>query len=337
MSQTRRKADPSPAGRDTGVSRRERLRQFREAARGLILDGANRGIGNIRTPASFSLHRLAEDLASGGGEPCIGILTGFPILLSDGSVQFENDGPIGAGMMAGAFAALGWETVILSDHKAEGIVDNIIDAADTGPGDAGIGKILLDSNCSHGTPYGREIRAQLKKLGITHLIAIERPGKARDGEYYNMRAQQISSHIIAADALFRDCPWKTAGFADGGNEIGMGKVGIDRISQYVDKGSTIVSRTKVDYLTLCGVSNWGGYGLVAALAVAMPERRDLLFRSLSTQTNKKLFSACKRAGAGDGVTRRQTPTVDNIPIAEHNAKIDAFRALADGLSSHQGQ
>ncbi|NHK29607.1 DUF4392 domain-containing protein [Parvularcula flava] len=330
MSQTRRKADPAPVGPAQGPGRRERLRLFRDEARGLILDGANRGIGNIRTPASFSLHRLAEDLAGGGGEPCIGILTGFPILLPDGAVQFENDGPIGAGMMAGAFAALGWKTVMLSDHKAGGIVENVIEVAGSSAG-GGIDKILLDSNCSHGTPYGREIRTQLKKLGITHLIAIERPGKARDGEYYNMRAQQISSHIIAADALFRDCPWKTAGFADGGNEIGMGKVGIDRIAQYVDKGSTIVSRTKVDYLTLCGVSNWGGYGLVAALAVAMPERRDLLFPYLSPQMNRKLFAACKRAGAVDGVTRRQTSTVDNIPFAEHDAKIDAFRALADRL------
>ncbi|GGD08945.1 glutamate cyclase domain-containing protein [Aquisalinus flavus] len=333
MSQTRPKAD-LPAGAvktRRGLTRRDRLRLFREGARGLIVDGASRGIGNIRTPASFSLHRLAEDLAGNGVEPCIGILTGFPILLPDGTVQFENDGPIGAGMLAGAFAALGWKSVIISDHMAGRIVDAIIDGAAQNSG-AGIGKILLDENCNHGTVYGRGIRSRLQTLGITHLIAIERPGKARDGEYYNMRAEQISSHIIAADALFRNCPWKTAGFADGGNEIGMGKVGIDRIAHYVDKGSTIVSRTKVDYLTLCGVSNWGAYGLLAGLAVALPDRRDLLFQFLSAQTNRKLFAACKDAGAVDGVTRRQTSTVDNIPLADHDAKIGAFRALADRLT-----
>ena len=310
------------------ATRRGRLRAFREAAEPLILDGANRGIGEIRTPASFSLHRLADSLESSAA-PSIAILTGFPILIGDDAVEFENDGPIGAGMLAGAFAALGWPVTMISDVKAGAIIDGVVTA--TGAG--GAETLLLERSVTAGSAYGRAVTAKLTARGVTHLLAIERPGRARDGEYYNMRAQPIGRHIIATDDLVIGRPWQTAAFADGGNEIGMGRVGIARIAKHIDEGATIVSRTPVDFLTLCGVSNWGAYGLLAALVAADPALRKPLFPFLSVQMNGQLFEACKVAGAVDGVTRRQTNSIDNLPLSVHNAKVRAFRALAERLTA----
>ena len=319
---------PAAAG-----SRQARLRAFRGEAEDLILQGAARGIEKIRTPASFSLHRLAASMVS-GQTPSVAVLTGFPIVLENGDIRFENDGPIGACMMAGAFAAFGWPCVVLSDCMAEAIITQAIEALpEAGRPDS----LFLDGEGAGNSRSGKALRADLVRRGVTHVIAIERPGRARDGQYYNMRAQPIGGHIIPADFLFDDVPWQTAGFADGGNEIGMGKIGVERIARNIDRGATIVSRTKVDFLTLCGVSNWGAYGLLSALAVAEPAHKDIVYQFLSARMNRALFAACKRGGAVDGVTRRQTQTVDNVPLAVHDEKIAAFRALAERLTQRRAE
>src|SRR5258705_140784 len=59
----------------------------------------------------------------------------------------------------------------------------------------------------------------------THLVAIERPGRARDGTYRNMRGADVSAWNARIDELFvRPGRVTTVGVGDGGNEIGMGNV-----------------------------------------------------------------------------------------------------------------
>jgi D-glutamate cyclase len=76
----------------------------------------------------------------------------------------------------------------------------------------------------------------------------------------------------------------------------------------------------VDHLVVAGVSNWGGYGIVAALARLTGS--DLLH---TPETERRLIAACVAAGACDGVTRRREPTVDSLGSDTHAAVVDLLR------------
>ena len=95
------------------------------------------------------------------------------------------------------------------------------------------------------------------------LIAIERCGRTRNGEYLNMRGQDISEWTGKLDALFTDHQ-ATIGIGDGGNEVGMGT-----LYDVIPSVPTLVKDpcdVAATHLVLAAVSNWGGYGVVAALS-----------------------------------------------------------------------
>ena len=62
---------------------------------------------------------------------------------------------------------------------------------------------------------------------------------------------------------------------DGGNEVGMGKV-YDRVvgSANIPNAATIACVSAADHLLVCSVSNWGGYALSAATALASVVRSN---------------------------------------------------------------
>ncbi len=294
-----------------------------KATQEIILDGAKRGVDRIRTRASFSLHKQAASLLK-NENPCVAVLTGFPIRTENGNVVFENDGPLGAAMIAAALSAIGWKACLVTDKIAEPIFVELLKAMPRGT-EHPVEMLYLGNG---GKSVG-EVKRCLKKINVNQLISIERPGAAQDHEYYNMKGEVISSVIVSADSLVTNVPWVTAAYADGGNEIGMGNIGVSHIAKHIENGRQIASRTKVKYLTLCGVSNWGAYGLLSYLCVGRSDLRSTIFNYLNVGFDKKLFAAAKRGGAVDGVTRRQTRTVDNMPLEQHHRKIESFRQLAD--------
>jgi len=74
----------------------------------------------------------------------------------------------------------------------------------------------------------------------------------------------------------------------------------------------IASAVRVDYLVVAGVSNWGAYGIVAALSRLSGQ---MLLHSAAEE--RRLIEACVEAGAVDGITRRPEPTVDGLPLEAH--------------------
>jgi hypothetical protein len=185
----------------------------------------------------------------------------------------------------------------------------------------------------------------------THLVAIERPGRNRDGDYLNMRGHSVAGWNAPLDELFicgggrepgldrgwpekgasRLCPHGrrsprsvsgrpvTVGIGDGGNEIGMGTVRA-RIARLDPLRARIATVVRVDHLVVAGVSNWGSYGVVAALGRLTGE--DLLH---TPEAERRLIAACVAAGAFDGVTRRREPTVDSLGSDTHAAVVDLLR------------
>ena len=150
----------------------------------------------------------------------------------------------------------------------------------------------------------------------THFIALERPGQAVDGCYYNFRGCDLTPHISPLDDLFLHAQSRaitTIGIGDGGNELGLGKVSAS-VDSHIPDGRPFSCQTTADFCICAGVSNWGGYGMAALLSVMasenlMPKPAGLV----------KLLSAITEAGAVDGITGENTPSVDGLAEEwEHN-------------------
>ena len=113
-----------------------------------------------------------------------------------------------------------------------------------------------------------------RRIGVTHALSIERCGRSADGAPRNMRGEDISAFTTPLDDLFLAGPWQRIAIGDGGNEIGMGSVPASLIGAHVAHGETIACATPADHLIVAGVSNWGAYALIGALAVIRDDWRD---------------------------------------------------------------
>uniref|UniRef100_A0A3P8S8T9 D-glutamate cyclase n=1 Tax=Amphiprion percula TaxID=161767 RepID=A0A3P8S8T9_AMPPE len=198
----------------------------------------------------------------------VAITTGFPTHYMH-SPPDETDGPPGAIAMATMLLSLGKKVTMLTDRRAVEMNQAIIDEAvrngvlkaaiplvtfeDSGPDAA------LHFLCHHG---------DASKPRYDHLVAIERSGRASDGNYYNMRGINIKHLVDPIDNLFiaaMDIPGiTTTGIGDGGNELGMGKVK-DKVINLMPKGSLIACDVPADFAITAGVSNWGGYAVACGL------------------------------------------------------------------------
>jgi hypothetical protein len=229
-----------------------------------------------------------------GGDAVI-ITTGYYILTAG---TIETDGPPGAFVLSMALQAMGRDVRLLIDGWAADVFRHALNACRT--------PISIETMSSPGFIDGSTVFTPR----TTHFIAIERPGRASDGKYYNLRGKDISSHIAHLDHLFeesRERKITTIGVGDGGNELGMERVasGVERAGpSRIDIGC----RTDADYVICCGVSNWGGYALAALLSklcggnlMPNPEVLD------------RFLLAITEAGAVDGITGLPTPTVDGLP------------------------
>jgi hypothetical protein len=257
-------------------------------------DPGGRGIANLVQWGA--LNAAARVL---WGTRTAAILSGFYLPIPRAG---ETDGPPGAKALGRAIEKLGGDVVYVTD-------------APNAPLFAAMGLARVEV-------YRRE---QPPELHVTHLVSIERPGRARDGKYYSMSARDITEFTAPLDDLFlkaRALNMATVAIGDGGNEIGMGNV-LPRVRTDVKHGETIACMVECDHLIVAGVSNWGAYGLVGALSVLAG--RDLLPSAAEAESDIRAIVA---AGAADGQTFRNEPTVDQQPLAANLAVLEEIRALA---------
>jgi hypothetical protein len=145
-----------------------------------------------------------------------------------------------------------------------------------------------------------------------------------------MRGQDIGSYTAPLDDLFTAGPWETIAIGDGGNEIGMGAISPSLIGRHVAHGETIASVTAARHLIVAGVSNWGAYALIGALAALRGDWRRTLLACLDETLDRAVLEAMIEHGpAVDGVSRLRTPTVDNLDIATHHRVLHMIRTLVE--------
>jgi D-glutamate cyclase len=99
----------------------------------------------------------------------------------------------------------------------------------------------------------------------------------------------------------------------------------------VPNGASIACVTSCDHLVVAGVSNWGAYGLMAALAVLRPEWSPAISRFLTAERDLAVTRAIvEKAGAVDGVTARRETTVDGFGPEIHGPLIEELGRIARG-------
>jgi hypothetical protein len=155
-----------------------------------------------------------------------------------------------------------------------------------------------------------------------------------------MRGRVITDQMYPAHRLFEEVGRAkrrvtTIGIGDGGNEIGMGKIPWEVIAKNVPGGGLVACRVPTDATIVCGVSNWGAYGLAAG--VWCLSGRPFAAELFSAEAEHALWERVLReAVLVDGVTGRRELTVDGLPWDEYIRPLREIAALlAAGQASGQ--
>jgi len=272
------------------------MKDLSEKIEKIILQHGERGMDRLQkslTPGYC--RRAAKMILDNKGVVIIG--TGFPV-----SGSFESDGPISAISLYRVLAHLDYEPVFACAPPISKILSNryttyelpLVDWAESRP----------------------VIKKALADLNPSLIVSIERPGIAADGRYYNMHRDDITEFTAKFDLFFHECQCPCIAFGDGGNEIGMGNV-----TQALSNFDIIPSVTTCDELVIASVSNWGVYGVLAALCEFL--NRDL-FELIDPESTANYLMA---NGCVDGVTNRQEASEDGFPIEISKSIIQQLRNL----------
>ena len=187
------------------------------------------------------------------------LLTGFPVRMEDGGCIGETDGPSGTANLAFAFTQAGAQVLVVTDRASYHLLE---EALSYRAPKAALSMIPEDAS-------GDFIRDCIRSFRPTHFISLERPGKALDGHYHNMRGETIDD-MITDSALFlseaRAFGAETISIGDGGNEMGMGTYRHE-IEAHVPCGKLICGSEAADITLASGVSNWWGWGIAALLSL----------------------------------------------------------------------
>ncbi len=197
--------------------------------------------------------------------------------------------------------------------------------------------------------------------GVTHLIYIERVGpnhtlesfivQERQGKpplkdfektlpppirnrCFSSRLEDITrftakTHFLLDLAERLNLSIESTGIGDRGNEIGAGKIPweVFRQKSQTNREPVFCSRVKTDYLVSCGISNWGGYALLAGVALATG-RLEILEKVTPEQEGMVLDYIVRHGPAIDGITCRQDHSVDGVEFEDYMRVIERIKEIA---------
>lgn len=236
------------------------------------------------------------------------IATGFYILHAGAP---ETDGPPGAIWLGTALTKLGYAVRYITDERSSALMRGLAPSADE----------VLEFPITDADTSDRRARELLDAWHPALMVATERCGRTADGRYLNARGFDISEHNANLDSLF-DLHPRTVGVGDGGNEIGMGNLAAHIPG--VPGLPTNPCTTRVNHLVVASVSNWGVYGLIAAIArhtgqsllPTVEQERELLERALAL-------------GAVDPMRGSNPGGVDGFSLDDNSAALERIRGAIE--------
>jgi len=227
----------------------------------------------------------------------------------------ETDGPMGAAAVARAIdIALGGKPIMISEARNMGPVRGSVEGIGLAIADDAVFKVRGGVTIAREMPLGLEAGASFAEAIFTEfspkaLVFVEKVGPGISGNFHSLMGtvrsfdQIACAHLLAAEAKKRGV--LTIGIGDGGNEIGFGKIR-DAIVEIQPHGAKVGTVVDTDVLISTAVSNWGGYGLAAALA-GLTGNADALH---NVDDEMRMLNQCVAAGAMDGLVVRMVPMVD---------------------------
>ena len=282
-----------------------------ETIEDIILSEDKRGVSELRPflPGDFC-DRTARYILEHPGR--VAIVTGFYILTAG---QHETDGPPGALAIGNALQSLGNDVTYVTD----------VHTAPMMRGWLGNSGRVVEFPIAGDEESRAAAGALINELQPDLLIAIERCGRNASDVYLNMLSRDITEYTARLDYLF-ELGVPSVGIGDGGNEIGMGNV-----VEHIPPVATLPDEpaiSTVDRLLIASVSNWGGYGLVAALSLL--SGRNLL---PSVEDENRLITMMVDEGAVDGGSGLNRYYVDNFTLEENGELLQLLhQKVNDGLA-----
>lgn len=292
----------------------------------IIARNAGRDISYMTEWAKGNLEKAAATI-QGTPNAHVGILTGFYIEFADPPSP-EPDGLGGMAHLAAGLANTGIKVSVITDAPCAKAVWAVVDA------------LPVNVNLEVASISERSVRRLRQSLQegerpMTHLIAIERVSPAADGKPHRANGWDMTRETAPLHLLFEDAgwrrPWTTIGIGDGGNEIGMGSLPKELAARIPNNVAAIIP---ADHLLVAGVSNWAGYGLLAAMACLNQALASELLRHLNREMDHRFLKAAVDIGQvvdgdGNGVRGRPMMSVDRIPWEQHAALLDEIVAVVN--------
>ena len=236
------------------------------------------------------------------------IVTGFYIMAAE---ETETDGPPGAVAIGNALVRLGNEVAIVTDELSSKVVRSIS------------GHEVIEFPITNHFESAKFANELVEEHSPSALVAIERAGLIGDGTYRNMRGVSLTPYNAKIDHLFDQHPY-SIGIGDGGNEIGMGNLQnvIPTIEhEFLPKNPCVTTTTE---LIIASCSNWGGYGLIAALSLKTGE--NLL---PTVEEAKQMVRDIVAIGAVEGMSGECKEWVDNRDLEGDSVCIRDLHALLE--------
>ena len=260
---------------------------MRERIEEIILRHSGRGMDVLKEYLDADYCRQAAKEILSWKRDTVLLTTGFYV-----AGYAETDGPVGTCMLAKALDALGYAPVIVTDSFCRGFFEP-----------EGIRVLYMDIT-DDAAEQERQADAILDAEKPVGMISIERCGINTRNDFENMRGISIKEHTARTDLLFLKAPERripTIGVGDGGNEIGMGKIA-GPIRRKLSLNPCVVS---TDVLVIASVSNWGAYGIVAALGSITDKK---LLPEFSWIEDYIAYTVKK--GSVDGISHENIVSVD---------------------------
>ncbi|HEU5170218.1 MAG TPA: glutamate cyclase domain-containing protein [Gemmatimonadales bacterium] len=185
-------------------------------------------------------------------------------------------------------------------------------------------------------------REALETFHPAAVIFIEKLGPNDQGVWHTVNGVRVPpyevgyAHLLAERARQQEI--FTVGIGDGGNEIGFGCIAgaVREIHPYgracrCGCGGGVGTTAPADVLVVAAISNWGAYGVAAALAILRGEPGVLHDAAVERQ----MLERCVSAGGFDGNYAAQVPFVDGTS-ADVQAGLVAMlgQIVANALRSH---
>ncbi|WP_290685710.1 DUF4392 domain-containing protein [Aminivibrio sp.] len=235
------------------------------------------------------------------GASRVAVVTGF-FVPACGSP--ETDGPGGAVALGRSVEKSGREAALFTDRLC-------LEAVKACSASVGGPAVLEAAGAEEILAFGPDL-----------IVFIERLGRAEDGRYYNMRAEDVTATTAPLDeAALSGNGLKVLAVGDGGNEAGMGLFRRE-LAELLPGYASCLSVVEADAALPVDVSDWGGYALASLLSVGCGE-----WIGPEEDETGCMLDALISAGAVDGVTRRREPTVDGFPEGEHKHVIRELKEL----------